>query len=103
MGTVAARRTKSLVRQRPAPGTVNQNNFSFAKHSVHSKFNSIQAQTSRVTAAPAPVGDVSSNIRNSERRKVKRSFPRPSASSILGLDKEGPLSVMHNTMTTHGK
>ena len=37
---------------------------------------------------------------NSAKRKVKRSFPRPSASSILGLDKEGPIS-MANTNSTN--
>ena len=41
-----------------------------------------------------------SNLDNSSKRKVKRSFPRPSASSILGLDKEGPIS-MANTNSTN--
>ena len=34
-----------------------------------------------------------SNMKNSARRNVKRTFPRPKASSILGLDKEGPISM----------
>lgn len=41
-----------------------------------------------------------SNMENTAQRKVKRSFPRPSASSILGLDKEGPIS-MANTNSTN--
>ena len=41
-----------------------------------------------------------SNLDNSAKRKVKRSFPRPSASSILGLDKDGPIS-MANTNSTN--
>ena len=40
------------------------------------------------------------SMRNSEKRKVKRSFPRPKASAILGLEQEGPLS-MHNTISTN--
>ena len=40
-------------------------------------------------------------MRNSEKRKVKRSFPRPKASAILGLETDGPLS-MHNTISTNG-
>ena len=42
-----------------------------------------------------------SNMRNSEKRKVKRSFPRPKASNILGLDQESP-SFTNNTHTTVG-
>lgn len=39
-------------------------------------------------------------MRNSEKRKVKRSFLRPKASAILGLEKEGPIS-MQNTISTN--
>ena len=42
-----------------------------------------------------------SNMRNSEKRKIKRSFPRPKASNILGLNQEGPIS-MQNTISTTG-
>ena len=41
-------------------------------------------------------------MRNSEKRKVKRSFPRPKASAILGLEQEGPFS-MQNTISTNNK
>lgn len=40
-------------------------------------------------------------MRNSEKRKVKRSFPRPKASAILGLEQDGPIS-MQNTISTNG-
>lgn len=40
-----------------------------------------------------------SNMRNSEKRKVKRTF-RPKASSILGLDIDGPISL-NQTHSTH--
>ena len=39
-------------------------------------------------------------MRNSEKRKVKRSFPRPKASAILGLEQEGLFS-MQNTISTN--
>ena len=42
-----------------------------------------------------------SNMRNSVQRKAKRSFIRPKASNILGLDKDGPIS-MQNTISTKG-
>ena len=41
-----------------------------------------------------------SNLHQSQKRKIKRTFPRPKASSILGLDKDGPIS-MHNTLSTN--
>ena len=40
----------------------------------------------------------SSKLKNSEKRKVKRSFPRPKASNIIGLDQDGPIS-MNNTVS----
>ena len=40
-------------------------------------------------------------MRKSEQRKVKRSFPRPKATNILGLNEDGPISIA-NTMSTKG-
>jgi hypothetical protein len=40
-----------------------------------------------------------SNIRNSEKRKVKRTF-RPKASSLMGLNNDDPIS-MQNTLVSN--
>ena len=40
-------------------------------------------------------------MNNSAKRKVKRSFPRPKASNIIGLDQDGPIS-MNNTVSDMG-
>ena len=42
-----------------------------------------------------------SNIRASQNRNVKRSFPRPAASSIMNLDNNDPISL-GNTFSTAG-
>ena len=95
------RRTKSLARKRSSV-QVNSNpkiNFSFAT----SKKPKITHQIPGVSLEIEGGGmDISahSNLDNSAKRKIKRSFPRPSASSILGLDKEGPIS-MANTNSTN--
>ena len=40
--------------------------------------------------------ETTSKLKNSEKRKVKRSFPRPKVSHIIGLDQDGLIS-MNNT------
>ena len=41
-------------------------------------------------------------MRNTEKRKVKRSFPRPSANDVMGLEKDTQMSAMQNTISTVG-
>ena len=108
------RRTKSLARKRSSV-QVNSNpkiNFSFATQIESSRVWNVFATSKKPKITHQIPGvsqeiegggmDISahSNLDNSAKRKIKRSFPRPSASSILGLDKEGPIS-MANTNSTN--
>lgn len=85
--------------------TTSNINFTFTKgngpNASPERFKTLQAANALNTINSDQAPSQTSNMRNSEKRKVKRSF-RPKASAILGLDAEDPIS-MNNTMTTHGK
>lgn len=101
------RRTKSLARQRPPQNepTAQANvNFTFTKQAAtknSQRFNSVQ-NSKKQTKVGLNMGDTSqgSNMRNTQKRNVKRSF-RPKASSIMGLEIDGPIS-MNQTQSTQG-
>ena len=68
-------------------------NFSFptqrggSKKHLGQRFNSISHATQKKEHMAAFHETAqASNMRNSEKRKIKRSFPRPKASNILGLN-----------------
>ena len=103
-----SRRAKSLVRQKPNKNSlinINANNgvnFTFANQesaNESAKFNLGQGSKQEKTGLNMNDTSQASNINKSSKRKVKRSFPRPNASSIFGLDKDGPL-LMNNTHST---
>lgn len=80
-------RARSLVRNvgvRSSTKGLETNNFTFVKPQISQRF----ASNLRASKVSQFTSTIESNMRNTEKRKTKRNFPRPKASNMFGLDND---------------
>lgn len=96
------KRNKTLAKKRPSigPNGALKVNFSFATNRVPKISSDNLDDTGNEIEGGEMDISAHSNMQASQKRKIKRTFLRPKASSILGLDKDEPIS-MQNTISTN--